>query len=84
VILLSYVFAFLILVLFCVQASVDFVGEKNVDVGVGVFDGAISVAIIPMVHDSIIANAFGVFGGPSNILIGVTSFNYNVLVAFVN
>jgi hypothetical protein len=82
--LLSYVFAFLIIVLFCVQANVDFVGEKNVDVGVGVFDGAISTAIIPMVHDSIIANAFGVFGGLSNILIGVTSFNYNVFVASVN
>jgi hypothetical protein len=50
------------------QASVDFVGEKNVDVGIGVFDGPARIVITSMVHDSIIAN---VFGGPSNILIGV-------------
>ncbi len=66
--LLFYVFAFLILTLFCIQANVDFVGEKNVDVGVGVFDGATRIIITSMVHGSIIAN---VFGGPSNILIGV-------------
>jgi hypothetical protein len=62
------------------QAGVDFVGEKNVDVGVGVSDGAIRVVIIPMVHDFIIASVSGVFGGPSNILIDITSSRYNVHV----
>ncbi len=38
------------------------------DVGVGVFDGATRIIITSMVHGSIIAS---VFGGPSNILIGV-------------
>jgi glutamate synthase domain-containing protein 3 len=59
------------------HASVDFVGENNVDVGVGVSNGVIIVAIIPMVHDSIIVGdfgAFGVFGGPSNILM-FSSYN---------
>jgi hypothetical protein len=63
------------------QAGVDFVGEKNVDVGVGVFDGAIRDVVIPMVHDFIIV---GVFGGPFNILIGVMFSSYNVLVASID
>jgi hypothetical protein len=65
------------------QASVDFVGENNVDVGVGVSNGAVRV-VIPMVHDFIIAGdfgAFGVFGGLSNILIKVMFYSYNVPIA---
>jgi hypothetical protein len=65
------------------QASVDFVGENNVDVGVGVSDGAIRVVIL-MVYDFIIASdfgAFGVFGGLSNILIKVMFYSYNVHLA---
>ncbi len=54
------------------------------DVGVGVSDGAVRVVIIPMVHDSIIVGDFGasgVFGGPSNILIGLMFSSYNVPIA---
>jgi hypothetical protein len=32
------------------------------DVGIGVFDGAVKVDVIPMVHDSIIAGDFGASG----------------------
>jgi hypothetical protein len=56
-----------------------------VDFGVGVCDGGAEVVITPMVQDSIITSVFGastVSGGPSNILIGVTSFSYNIHVAF--
>ncbi len=66
------------------QAGVDFVGEDNVDFGVGVCDGGAKVAITPMVQDSIIIGVSGastISGGPSNILIGVTFSSYNVHVA---
>jgi hypothetical protein len=63
------------------QANVDFVEKDNVDIGVGVSNGVMGVVIIPMVHDSIIANVFSVFGDLSNILIGVTFSSYNVLIA---
>ncbi|CAK9857266.1 unnamed protein product [Sphagnum jensenii] len=55
------------------KAGVDFVGEHNVDFGVGVCDGGAKVAITPMVQDSIIIGVSGastISGGPSNILIG--------------
>jgi hypothetical protein len=29
------------------QASVDFVGDNNVDIGVGVFDGATRIVLFP-------------------------------------
>jgi hypothetical protein len=37
-----------------------------------------------MVHDCIIVGVFGVSIGPSNILIGLTSFSYNVFVVSTN
>jgi hypothetical protein len=78
-------FAFIIHVLFFMHVGVDFVGEDNVDFGVGVCDGGAEVAITPMVQDSISTGVSGasiVSRGPPNILIGVTSSNYNVHVAF--
>jgi len=57
------------------QANVDFVEKNNVS------NGAVGPTIIPMVHDSIIASVFSVFGGLFNILIGVASSSYNVPVA---
>ncbi len=51
------------------------------DIRIGVFDGATRAIINPMVHDCIIV---GVSKGPSNILIGLTSSSYSVLVAFTN
>jgi hypothetical protein len=44
-----------------------------VDIGIGVFDGAAKVDVTPMVHNHIIIDIFGVFGGPFNVLIGVMS-----------
>jgi len=40
--------------------------------------------VIFMVRDSIIVGNFGVFGGPFNILIGVMSSSYNVLIASID
>ncbi len=54
------------------------------NIGVGVSNGAMGTTITPMVHDSIIASIFSVSGGLSNILIGVTSFGYNVHIASTN
>jgi hypothetical protein len=76
-------FAFIIHVLFYMQASVDFVGEDNVDFGIGVCDGGAKIVITPMVQISIIIGVFGastISGSPFNILIGVTSSSYNVHV----
>jgi hypothetical protein len=64
------------------QANVDFVEENNANIGVGVLNGAVGAVITPMVHDSVIASVFSVFGGLSNILIGVTSSSYNVHIIF--
>jgi hypothetical protein len=66
------------------QANVDFVEKNNVDIGVGLSNGAMGAIITPMVHDSIIASVFSVFGGLFNILIGVTSSSYNVPIASTN
>ncbi len=63
------------------QVCIDFVGNDNLDIRIGVFDGATRTTITPMVHDYIIV---GVFIGPSNILIGLPSSSYNVLVVFTN
>jgi hypothetical protein len=66
------------------QANVDFVETNNVDIGVGVSNGVVGTTIIPMVHDFIIASVFSVFGGLFNILIGVTSFSYNVPIVSID
>ncbi len=50
----------------------------------GVFGGVIGATIVPMVHDCIIVGVFGVFKGPSNILIGLTSSSYIVLIVSTN
>jgi len=66
------------------QANVDFVEKNNVDIGVGLFNGVVRATITHVVHDSIIASVFSVFGGLFNILIGVTSSSYNVPIASTN
>jgi hypothetical protein len=66
------------------QANVDFVEKNNLDIGVGLSNGVMRVTITPMVHDSITASVFSVFGGLFNILIGFTSSSYNVLVASID
>jgi hypothetical protein len=66
------------------QANVDFVEKDNVDIGVGVSNGAVGTTITPMVHDFIIASVFSVFEGLFNILIGVTSSSYNVPIASID
>ncbi len=66
------------------QANIDFVEIDNVDIGVGVFNGAMGATITPMIHDYIIASVFSFSRGLFNIFIGVTSFSYNVPIAFID
>ncbi len=54
------------------------------DIRNGVSGGAIGATIIPMVHDCIIVSVFGVSRGPSNILIGLMSSSYIILVVSTN
>jgi hypothetical protein len=69
------------------HVNVDFVGENNVDVGVGVSNDVISIVVILLVHDFIIVGDFGasgVFERPFNILIGITFSSYNVHVISID